>query len=88
MEDGKIICSYQIGEAFESVDGKTFLSVSTDGGKTWGNAIPIVKNLENVPISENSKITHIGNNNYVCLGYAYYRENEDLPIVVTLSGIS
>lgn len=79
-DNGNIYCSFQIGEAFESVDGKTVISVSKDCGKTWGKEYAIVKNKEIVPISENSKITYLGNNDFICLGYAFYRGNPELPI--------
>ena len=35
LGDGTVICSYQIGEAFESVDGTSYISRSSDNGKTW-----------------------------------------------------
>ena len=38
LPGGRILAAYQIGEAFESVDGTTHLSYSEDGGKTWTTA--------------------------------------------------
>lgn len=34
-KDGALLASHQMGQAFESVDGTTHLSISKDGGLTW-----------------------------------------------------
>lgn len=39
LPDGKILATHQIGEAFESVDGTTYISESADGGKTFGDSV-------------------------------------------------
>ena len=31
LDDGTLLAAYQIGEAFESVDGTSYISTSTDG---------------------------------------------------------
>ena len=56
LPDGTILADFVIGEAFESVDGASYLSRSTDGGKTWS----VPKKMFNAkqfdrPISEASK---------------------------------
>ena len=35
LGNGELICSYNLGEAVESVDNRNYLSRSTDNGKTW-----------------------------------------------------
>lgn len=37
LDDGTLLAAYQIGEAFESVDGTSYISTSTDGGKHGRN---------------------------------------------------
>lgn len=79
-EDGTLLCAYQIGEAFESVDGTSYLSRSTDGGKSWEGPFPMFdKSGEAVPTSDSCKITKAGDG-LVALGYKYFRENPDFPI--------
>lgn len=80
-EDGKLICSFIIGEAFESVDGATYLSESTDVGATWSEPrLVFDKRSDNPPVTDTCKITHLKNDEYICFGYAYPRPDPALPI--------
>ena len=61
LPDGKILASHQIGEAFESVDGTTYVSVSTDGGNLYigidddGNAVE-ANNIDGVMLQVSNVI--------------------------------
>lgn len=81
LKDNTIIASFAIGEAFESVDSTSYIAKSYDGGKTWSEPVQMFdKSKMAVPISDYCKITAIENDKIVALGYAYKRENPDLPI--------
>lgn len=80
-ESGKLYCTFVIGEAFESVDGTSYITESTDGGSTWSEPKKMFdKSGENPPISDCCKITDLGDGNMICLGYAYPRPDPDLPL--------
>lgn len=79
--DGAILAAHVIGEAFESVDATTCLSVSTDGGKTWsGPRAMFQKPVLPRPVSDCCKVTALPDGRLIALGYAYYRDNPDLPL--------
>ena len=79
-EDGKLLCTFTIGEAFESVDGATNIAVSEDGGATWSKPSRIIdKSQEKISTTDTCKITNLGNGKFICLGYAFLREDESLP---------
>lgn len=81
MKDGTLLSAYVIGEAFESVDCASYLSCSTDGGKTW--SIPkkmFVDMQQERPFSESSKITILPDGGVIALGYGYYRDDPNVPI--------
>ena len=81
LPDGRILAAYQIGEAFESVDGTTYLSVSADGGRTWSApARAFDKESETVPLTDVSKPTLLPDGRVVLFGYQYFRPNPELPI--------
>lgn len=75
-ENGQLFCSFKIAEAMESVDGATHLAVSEDLGKTWSEPKMILDKSN----SETCKITYLGNNKFICLGYAFLRKDESLPV--------
>ena len=81
LPDGTILADFVIGEAFESVDGASYLSRSTDGGKTWSAPKKMFNAKQfDRPISEASKITLLPDGRIMALGYAYYRDDPELPI--------
>ena len=59
LEDGSVLATHQMGEAFESVDGTVHISRSIDCGKTWGSPLPLSKNDFPFPISDTAKITRL-----------------------------
>lgn len=81
LDDGTILAAYQIGEAFESVDGTSYISKSTDGGKTWSGPYPMFdKSGEVIPITDCCKVTSLGGGKLVGIGYEYDRTHPEWPI--------
>lgn len=81
LGDGTVICSYQIGEAFESVDGTSYISRSSDNGKTWEGPFQMFdKSWETTPITDCCKVTALGGNRVVGVGYEYDRDHPEWPI--------
>ena len=80
-KDGTLIASFQIGEAFESVDATSFASFSTDGGKTWSVPTAIFDKSDYTrPVSDCCKPTVLPDGRLIAFGYAYYRDNPDFPL--------
>lgn len=81
LPDGSLLAAFQIGEAFESVDGASYTSRSTDGGKTW---TPPKKMFDHDqfgrPFSDGCKVTLLPDGRVVALGYAYFRDDPELPV--------
>ena len=81
LEDGTLLATHQIGEAFESVDGTTYISESCDGGRTWSEPRKAFdKSNEKIPITDNGKISRLSDGKLVILGYEFPRPNPDLPL--------
>jgi len=81
MDDGKLLATHVIGQAFESVDGTTYVSESLDKGKTFSNPIRIYnKEGYQFPVTDSLKMTNAGNGHLLLFGYEFIRENPDLPI--------
>ncbi|HOM98976.1 MAG TPA: sialidase family protein [Acidobacteriota bacterium] len=81
LEDGTLLASYALGEAFESIDQTTHLSSSSDLGRTWTTLGP-VHDKDRLPglTSDVLKVTSLGGNRLVAFGYRFCRRSADLPL--------
>jgi len=79
--DGVLLASHVVGEAFESVDQTTYIATSRDGGITWSQSRPMM-NISgfDCPMTDYSKITALPDGRIVAVGYAYFRPDPSLPI--------
>ena len=81
LPDGRILAAHQMGQAFESVDGTTWLSESTDQGRTWSKPWQAFdKSREAVPLTDCAKLTLLPDGRLLAFGYAFFRPDPDLPI--------
>lgn len=81
LDDGTLAAVYAVGQAFESVDSTTCISFSRDGGKSWSAPAPLFdKSRFDTPITDYGKITRLPDGRLIVFGYAYLREDEELPI--------
>lgn len=81
LPGGRILAAHQMGQAFESVDGTTFLSESDDGGRTWSAPRQAFdKSGEDVPLTDCAKLTPLPDGRLLAFGYEFFRRNPDLPI--------
>ncbi len=79
--DGTVLASVVIGQAFESVDSTTCLSISSDGGKSWGVPRPMIDwKGEEGRLTDYAKITALPDGRIAAMGYTYLRDNPSLPI--------
>ncbi len=78
--DGVLLAAHQIGEAFESADGASYVSVSRDGGETWEAPRRMFPRSCGRPVSESCKITALADGRFIALGYAYFRDDPEKPI--------
>ena len=79
--NGELLAVSAIGEAFESVDSTCYAIRSTDGGKTWGTPVHMFDTSEfDTAITDYSKASRLPDGTLVAFGYAYIRENEELPL--------
>ncbi len=81
LPGGDILALHQMGEAFESVDGTTFVSISHDQGNTWSAPRQAFdKSGDAVPTSDCAKPTLLPDGRIAAFGYQFFRENPELPI--------
>ena len=81
LKDGTVMASIVIGQAFESVDSKTYKSFSADGGVSWSEP-EVMLDFSGVGrvVTDYAKITALDNGDVAVMGYAYHRDNPRFPI--------
>lgn len=83
LPSGQLIVLFELGEAFESVDSRTFISRSSDSGKTWqlqGELYDMADLGLPYPVSECLKPTLLRDGTLMATGYRYHRRNPNLTI--------
>lgn len=83
LKSGELLCLFELGEAFESVDSETYVMRSQDMGKTWVLQGPLY-DMKKLPIkyrvSEAMKPTILSDGTLIAVGYRYDRSDPELPI--------
>ena len=80
-ENGEIVASFAIGEAFESVDSASYTAVSRDGGKTWSKPERMFDlHGEEDKLTDYAKVIALPDGRLAALGYAFLRDDPELPI--------
>lgn len=74
LPSGDLLALFVRAEAFESPDSTTYVSRSTDNGKTWVLEGPLYdKNLVGFQTSDSFKPTLLGDGTLVAIGYRFHR---------------
>ena len=85
LPDGRLLCCFVLAEAFEAADMRSYLSESMDGGKTWSKPWRMFQEGP-VPESETCKVTALGGNRMMALGYAAQRLERDGQLANAATG--
>jgi hypothetical protein len=75
MDNGEMLASFVIGEAFEAINLNTFIAHSKDMGETWSNPEPLLMQQSINLLSNLSRITAFPNGNVVANVAQIHREN-------------
>ncbi|MBM4067461.1 MAG: exo-alpha-sialidase [Planctomycetes bacterium] len=77
LDDGSLLAGFDLGQAVEALDYRTYLSRSTDQGKTWSPPRP----LFNDPVSRRSihsvRLGRVKDGGIVGFGGRYYRDDPE-----------
>jgi len=81
LKDGTLMAVTVIGQAFESVDGSSYSLYSNDGGKNWSEPRRMFHfNGKGNSLTDYCKVAVLDDGRLVAVGYAYYRDDPNLPI--------
>jgi sialidase-1 len=83
LPTGELLALLVIGEAFESVDLTTYVSRSSDLGRTWELQGPLYdKSADARPTSDFLKPLVLRDGELIALGYRFHRDDPEQPIAI------
>jgi sialidase-1 len=83
LASGELVGLIVLGEAFESVDLTTWVTRSSDRGRTWTLQGPLLdKSADAVPTSDFLKPQVLRDGSLVALGYRFDRRDPEQPIAI------
>ncbi len=81
LGDGELLCSYDIGQGVESLDYRTYLSRSWDGGSTWTRQGHLFDDPVDSLTSSSVRLTKLNDSSLVGFGIRFLREDPEEGIV-------
>ena len=81
FDDGEIVASFDLGQAVESLDYRTHLSRSADGGRTWTPPERVLADPPGRPTSHTLRISRLADGGLVAFGGLLYRDDPDEGVV-------
>ncbi len=81
LDDGTLLASHVVAEAFESVNSTTRVCISKDKGRTW-TLLPVVydKSGYPVPTTDSMKPTSLGGGKVLLFGYESFRTDPESTV--------
>ncbi len=73
----ELLCTFDLGEAVESLDYRTYISHSTDGGSSWSAPRPLVNDPTERPNTHSFRITQLRDQTFVGFGGRFYRDDPE-----------
>jgi sialidase-1 len=87
LASGELLCMHTIAEAFEAPNATTWISRSSDDGRTWRlQGVVYDKTVVGFETSDYLKPTALRDGSLMAIGYRYYRRDIESPIAIAETG--
>jgi sialidase-1 len=82
LPGGELLAAVVIGEAFDATDRTTWLTRSSDAGRTWSLQGPLQESSETPEHwSDSMKLLHLQDDRLLAMGYRFHRQHADELLV-------
>ena len=78
---GELICTFDIGEAVEALDYRTYLARSNDGGETWHVEGPLFEEAAARPSTSTARAARLSDGSLIAFGARMYRDDPDQGVL-------
>lgn len=77
LDGGELLSSFDLGQGAESLDYRTYLIRSTDGGETWSAPVRMIGHETERPTTHTARMTRLRDGSLVAFGARFHRENPE-----------
>jgi hypothetical protein len=81
LDDGELVASFDLGQAVESLDYRTYLARSSDGGETWSAPTPLPDEPSPRRSTHSVRISRTADGTLLGFGGRYYRDDPEEGLV-------
>lgn len=77
LDSGELLCAFDLGQAVESLDYRTYLSRSRDDGKTWSEPVRLFLDNYAGPSTHTARISRTRSGTLLALGARFHRDDPE-----------
>lgn len=81
LSSGELLAGFDLGEAIESLNYRTYLSRSSDEGESWSEPEPLFNDVVTRRSTHSVRLSRISDGQLVAFGGRYYRDDPNEGIV-------
>jgi hypothetical protein len=81
LSDGRLLCGFDLGEAVESLDYRTYTAESGDGGKTWTAPRPLMQDTVTRRSTHSLRLGSRHDGTLIAFGGRFYRDNPEEGLI-------
>ena len=81
LDDGELVAAFDLGQAVEALDYRTYLSRSGDSGETWSEPVRLFEDTVDRPTTHTVRISRTADGTLIGLGSRAYRDDPEEGLV-------
>jgi sialidase-1 len=81
LDDGELAATFDLGEGVESLNYRTYISRSRDGGQTWNPPVRLFEDPVQRPSTHSVRIGRVDDGLLVGFGGRYYRDDPEQGVI-------
>lgn len=81
LDDGELVVAFDLGQAVEALDYRTYLARSADSGETWSGPVRLFEDLVDRPTTHTVRISRTADGTLVGFGSRAYRDDPEQGLV-------
>jgi hypothetical protein len=77
LDGQELLCAFDLGQAVESIDYRTYLSRSINGGRTWSEPVQLFHDPVDRPTTHTVRVSRLRDGSLLAVGARFYRDDPE-----------